>query len=182
MLQINISTQPTRLEYINRNAQLNLQSTRPVMQIETTPATVEISQPRGELTIDMTQYRYSIGLKNNTDFTRDNAEIGKQAVLGTIAKTVEEGDRLAKIENKSNAIAEIAANSTVSEIPDITLAPIAAPEIHYQANQVQFNPIAGKINLTVQPGSVQGDYQPGSIEIRVLQYPSIEMSVVDVQV
>lgn len=182
MLRINISTQSIRLDYNMRNAQLNLQSIRPKVQMETTPATLEIRQPRGELTIDMTPCRYSIGLKNNADFARDNATLGKQTAMDTIARIAQEGDQLAHIESKSNAIADIAADASLSEAPDIIWAHIDLPNIQYKANAVQFDSTAGKVNFTVQPGTVQGDYRPGSVDIRVSQYPSIEMSVVDVKV
>jgi len=182
MLQINISTQPIRLSYTTQNAQANLQTTPPSVQMETTAATLEIHQPQGELTIDMTPCRYSIGIKNNVDFARDNAALGRQTAMKTIARIVQEGNQLARIETNSNALADIAADSTRSEVPGVTLARIDAPEIHYQANPVQFNPTAGKVNVTVQPGTVQGNYQPGSVDIRVTQYPSIEMSTVDLKV
>ncbi|MHB8125588.1 MAG: DUF6470 family protein [Desulfitobacteriaceae bacterium] len=182
MLQINISTRPIRLDYTIQNAHLNLQSTRSTVQMETSPTSLEIRQPRGELTIDQTPCRYSIGLKNNMDFVRDNAALGRQTAMDTIARIAEEGDQLARIESKSNALADIAANSTLSEVPDITWAPIALPNINYRANPVQFNAIVGKVNFTILPGTIQGNYQPGSVDIRVTQYPSVEMSAVDVKV
>lgn len=182
MLRLNISTQPIRLSYTTQDAQLNLHSTRPKVQMETTPAIVEIHQPHGELTIDQTPCRYSIGLKNNSDFARDNAALGRQTAMGTIARIAQEGDQLARIQNNSNALADIAANSTISEVPEITWAHIASPDISYRANPVQFNPIAGKLSFNVQPGTLQADYQPGSVDIRVTQYPSIQMSVVDVMI
>lgn len=182
MLQLNITTQPIRLDYNIQNAKLNLQTTPAKVQMETTPAMLEIRQPRGELTIDQYPSRYSIGLKNNADLARDNAALGKQSVRNAIARIVEEGNQYARIESKSNAFADIAAASSFSEVPGITLARIEAPDIRYQANPVQFNSIAGKVNSTLQPGTVQGDYQPGSVDIRVTQYPSIKFSTVDVKV
>lgn len=182
MLQINISTQPIRLDYTIRKAQLNLQSPPPKVQTETTPTTMEIRQPRGELTIDSTPCRYSIGLKNNADFARDNAALGKQAIMNAIARITQEGTQYARIESNSDAFADIAANSGFSEVPSLTLAHIAAPDIHYQANPVQLNVTLGKINSSIEPSPVQGDYQPGSLDIRVTQYPSIEFSTVDVKV
>ena len=182
MLRINISTQPIRLEYTINNAKLNLQSTQPKVQLETTPPTVEIHQPQGELTIDQYPCRYSIGIKNLADLTRDFADLGRQTAMDAIGRIAQEGDQLARIQIKSNAIADIAANSTVSEVLDITYARIAMPNIHYQANPVQFNPIEGKVDLTLQRGTIQGDYQPGKVDIRVAQYPRIDISTVDVKV
>lgn len=173
MLQINISTQPIRLDYNVQNAKLNLQSTPAKLQVETMAATLEIHQPRGELTIDSYPSRYSIGLKNNIDFARDNAELGRQTVMNAIARIAQEGTQYARIESGSDAFADIAANSSFSEAPGITLAHIEAPDIRYQANPVQFNSTAGKVNFTVQPGTVEGDYQPGSVDIRVTQYPRL---------
>jgi len=182
MLQINISTQPIRLDYNVQNAKLNLQSTPAKLQVETIAATLEIHQPRGELTIDSTPSRYSIGLKTNGDFARDNASLGSQSVANAVARIVEEGNQYARIESNSNAFADIAANSSIVQVPGLTLAHIEAPNIHYEANPVQFNPTAGKVNFTVQPGKVEGDFQPGKVDIRVVQYPSIEFSTVDVKV
>lgn len=182
MLRINIVTQPIRLDYTINNAQMNLQTTQPKIQMETKAATLEISQPPGELTIDQTPCRYAIGFKNIADFARDLAATGRQTVMETIGQIAQEGDQLARIQIKSNAIANIAANSTVSEVPEVTYAYIPLPDIYYQANPVQFNSIDGKVDLTLQRGTVQGDYQRGNVDIQVTQYPSIEISTVDVEV
>lgn len=182
MLRINITTQPIRFDYAINNAKLNIQTSQPRVQLKTTPAMVEIHQPRGELTIDQYPCRYSIGLKNLADFAQDCADLGRQTLMDTIARIAQEGDQMAQIQNKSNAIANIAANSTISEVPDIIYAYIASPNFNYQANPVQFIPKEGKVDLNFQRGNVQGDYQRGSVDIRVAQYPSIEISVVDVKV
>lgn len=182
MLRINITTWPIRLEYNINNAQLNLRTTKPQVKIKTTPPLLEIRQPSGELTIDSYPCRYAIGLKNIADFARDNAILGKQIALETIGRIAQEGDQMAQIQNKTNAIADIAFSHTITEAPDITYARIPLPNIHYQANPVQLNFTKGKVDLTLQRGTVQGDYQPGSVDIRVIRYPRIEISTVDVKV
>lgn len=182
MLQLNITTQPIRMDYNIRNAQLNLQTTPPKVEMETIPPRLEISQPRGELTIDNTAYYYSVGLKNIADFARDNAALGRQAALEAIASTVEEGNRLTEIKNPSDVIADLAFESRFSNPGQIIWSPIAAPEIRYQASPAQIEVIRGKVNYNPQPGIVNGDYQPGKVDIRVTQYPSIEISTVDVKV
>lgn len=182
MLQISINTQPMRMEYTTQKAMLNLQSTQAKVQMETTPVTLEIRQPRGELTIDHTPYRYSIGLKNMADFARDNASLGRQTAMDTIARIVDEGNQMARFETKHNVIANLAFGASLGEVPDLTWAPIAAPKIHYQANPAQINSNAGKVNVTVLPGKVEGDYQPGKVNGLVTQYPSIKFSTVDIKV
>lgn len=182
MLQLNITTQPIRLEYNLQNAQLNLQTNPPKVEMETIPPRLEISQPRGELTIDNTAYYYSVGRKNMTDFGRDNATFGRQEALKAIAATVEEGNRLAQITKPTNVIADLAFESRFSKRLEIDWAPIAAPDIRYQASPAQIEVIRGKVNYNPQPGVVQGDYQPGKVDIRVTQYPSVQISTVNVKV
>jgi hypothetical protein len=182
MLKLNISIQPICLEYRIQNARLNLQSPRSRVQMETTPPRLEIHQPRGELNIDQTPCRYSIGLKNIADFAWDNTELSRNKAMEGIARIVEEGNRLAQIENKSNAIAEIASSSMFSEHTEIIWAHIDAPIINYQAKPVQFNFIPGKVNYNVQRSAIQGDYLPGDFDILVTQYPSVNISAVDVEV
>lgn len=182
MLQLNIATQTIRLEYNLQNAQLNLQTTPPMVEMESIPPRLEISQPRGELTIDSTSYYYSVGLKNMTDFGRDNAALGRKVALEAIAATVEEGNRLAQITKPTNIIADLAFESRFSKRLELDWAPIAAPEIRYHENSPQIDVIRGKVNYSPQPGTVDGNYQPGKVDIRVTQYPSVEISTVDVKV
>ena len=182
MIRLNISQQPIKLDYTIQNAKLSLQSTPPQLEIRTTPAQLDIRQPRGELTIDSTPCRDSIGLRNNEGFARDNAQLGKRTVLETIARISQEGDRMAHIERKENAIAEIAADSNISSARDLVWAHIDSPSINYQTNPPIVNYTAGTLNYTFQRGTFHGDYQPGSVDIRVVQYPSLQISTVDVKV
>ncbi|MHB8073691.1 DUF6470 family protein [Desulfosporosinus fructosivorans] len=180
MLRINISTQPIRLDYSINNAQMNLQTTQPKIQLQTTPAIVEISQPCGELTIDQTSCRYAIGFKNISDLARDVAAEGRQTVMETIGRIAQEGEQMAG--TSSNVLANIAANSTVSKDVEVIYAHIPLPDISYQANPVRFNPIDGNVDLNLHRGTVQQDYRRGSVDIQVTQYPSIEISTVDVKI
>jgi len=150
--------------------------------METIPPRLEISQPRGELTIDNTAYYYSVGRKNMTDFGRDNAEFGRQEALQAIAATVEEGNRLAQITKPTNVIADLAFESRFSKRLEIDWGPIAAPDIRYQASPAKIEVIRGRVNYNPQPGVVQGNYQPGKVDIRITQYPSVKISTVDVKV
>ena len=182
MLQLNITSHPIRLDYSIRNAELNLQTTLPKVEMETTPPKLEIEQPRGKLTIDNTQYYYSVGRKNMADLARDNAALGRQVALEAIAATVEEGNRLAQITKAPDAIADLAFESRFSRPLEIDWTPIAAPIIRYEASPAQIEVIPGTVNVTPRQGVVNGEYQPGKVDIKVTQYPSVEISTVDIKV
>lgn len=182
MLQIRINSTPIQLQYNIQNAQLDLQTKAPVVNMETIPPQLEIHQPQGKLTMDSTPFYYSIGLKNISDFARDNTTLARQKFLDSLARTVEEGHRMAQITNPANAFAEIAAQANFSEPVEITWAPLAPPDIHYEASPAEINVIPGEVNYDVQPAEVNGNYRPGMVDIRVVQYPKVEISTVDIQV
>ncbi len=175
MLRLNISQESAQIAITTRNASPNLTTTPPKLNMETEPAIVEISQPNGELTIDSTAFRASYGIKTYAQFARDNAEMSHQAVLEGIGRIAGEGDRLARIDTGENAIRNIAADNFIQEAPGITLAPLAAPEISYNARPPQFNPIPGKLSISVEQGTVQNNYQPAEVDISMARYPSIRM-------
>lgn len=156
---------------------LGLKTTRPQLTIDTEPAIVEIRQPRGELEIDNRPFRASYGLKDHGEFLRDCAELGRNTAFETIGRLAQEGDRMARVESGEDAIVAMATESNFVPGPDITWSRLEPPAIHYTARQPEFNPIAGKVNLEVEPGTVELDYRPGSVNIRMAQYASVKLWV-----
>jgi len=173
MIRLQWETQPARMEVSSRAANLEMQSPPPTFSIETEAAQVEIRQPQGILEIDSTPSRASIGLKTPTQFAEDQAEAGRQTVLDTIARTAQNGDRLARIANGGNPIADIAAEQSLSDPVDITLAPLAPPEIHYTAQKPEFDVAPGNVDVQSEPSPVDMQYTPGAVDIRMAQYASI---------
>jgi hypothetical protein len=175
MLLLNIRQQYAKLGLDIQDPALKLRTTQPKIEMATQAATVEIHQQPGVLEIDQTPCRYSIGLKNLHDFSRDNAEEGKQRAQEAIVKIAEEGDRLAQIEKKGNPIAEMGAEAIVEEPKEITWAHIDAPIINYQPGKVEYNPIRGRVDLQLQRGTVDNESQRGTVEGYIAQRQSIRM-------
>lgn len=173
MLKLNIMQQPAKLALNITDPFLNIRTTPPRIQLETEPAIVEIHRTEGKLEIDQYPCRYSIGLKNNADFSYDFAQEGKQAVLVAIGEIAAEGDRLARIESKENAIANIATESNFPSPLEIVWARVAPPDIHYQPGKVEFNPIHGKVNLDLKQGTVDLELQRGEVKGQITQYQNI---------
>ncbi|MBP1763064.1 MAG: hypothetical protein H6Q65_122 [Firmicutes bacterium] len=152
---------------------LELQSPKAKLSIETEAAKLEIRQPAGVLEIDGTASRASIGLKTPTQFALDQAEAGRQTVLETIARTAQNGDRLARIQSGETAIAEIAADEALEGPLDITWAPLAPPEIHFMMQKAEITVAPVKPQIQAEPSPVQAQYTPGSVDIRIAQYEGI---------
>lgn len=174
LLCLNISQQNAKIAISTTRPVLNLQTTRPQIEINSQAAKLEISQAKGELEIDNTAYRYSIGIKNLQDMARDNSEEGRQIVIETIGRIAEDGDRMARIESKENVFANMAAEANIKEAPEITWAPIQAPNIRYNLTPAQIDYIPGKLDINLRRGSIDAQLERGTVNISMAQYQSIK--------
>lgn len=175
MRVLNVATQPMQIAIETQNTALDLNITSPQIQLDTEAAKLEIRQPKGTLEMDGTPFRYSYGIKSWQTFSNDNAQDSKEAVLEGIARIAQEGDRMAMIESKENAVAEIAADNNFPAMRELTWSPLEKADIHYTMNRPQLNFMDGNFDLKLERGSVQNNYHPGSVSISVAQYPSIRM-------
>lgn len=182
MLILNISQQYAKIDITTKRADMGLTTTRPQLNIDTEPATVEIHQPQGELEIDWEPYRASFGIKNNSEFARDCADLGRQTALETIGRMAEEGNRMAQIESGEDPMVAMAAESTLTSPVEVVWSHLEAPAIHYTAHQPEFNPTRGQVNTELIRGTVNMNFQPAQVNIRMAQYPSVRMWVTENQV
>ncbi len=177
MLTLNISQQYAKIDITTVRADSNLTTTPPRLMINTEAATVEISQPEGELEIDWRPFRASYGIKDNDQFARDNAERGRQIAFDTIGRIAQDGDQLANIESGQDAVAALAAEANVTPVPEVIWAWLEPPAIQYTAHQPEFRPTPARFSTELIRGTVNINYQPYQVNIRMAQYPSITMWV-----
>lgn len=179
MIQVRVSTQPTRIETSTQPATLTISSRPAKLEITSAAAKVEISQPQGTLSIDSYPSRAAIGLKNSRDMLGEFAQYGQQAVQELTAKYVQDGNRLADITNGGNSVGQLAAEHSTAPQFDITWAYVPLPDIRYQMNRPEISVTPGQFNMSAQPVTVQGNYTPGSVDTRVTQYASISVSTAE---
>lgn len=167
-----MESQPGKTELDIQKTVFKLSTTPASLSIDTEPAVVEISsRPYGTLEIDQSPCRASMGIKDFTTMSREDAEKGKQAVLDYIANHAQVGDRMARI--KEDVIPNIAAESTNQPMPSVTWGWKDSPVIRYTANPVKFNPRSGQLDISSERGKVDIDYREGKVGLRMTQYPSI---------
>jgi hypothetical protein len=104
-----------------------LQQAPAQLSIKQTPATMTVTRTPSKLDINQDQARNEINMKMPDVFSRDNAEAAKQRGLEAIAEKVQEGNQLAAIENKTDALAAIAVNKSLPEPDDYNIAFIPSP-------------------------------------------------------
>lgn len=167
--------------------------------IKTTNAYLDMRQPKGEqsikqikpqmiidrelpkVLIDQSQPFSEAGRKSWAEFAAEYAQLGRQQALESIGRIVEDGNRMAQIQNRMpDAIPEIALkNSTPKQHEfDFALMPTSRPKIE----------VTGYLNIDWQLGGVEysytprkpvADYHPGKAEIYMKQYPKTEIRYID---
>ena len=189
MIQVRISTQPTRTNVHTSPAGLDHQSRRAQVQITATNAQPDIRQGQGNLSIDSYPCRAARGLLNSADMTRDAAQRGRMAVEEAVAQYVQEGNRLARFSSQGNSVVQLTAdrNAALQQPFPITWAAVPSPELNYEMTPTQIEWTPAQVSFQVQPAELQGSYTPGEFDIQVTQYASIEIrtteadNTVDVQ-
>lgn len=178
---------------------LSITTTKGQIGIKTTNAYLDMRQPKGEqsikqikpqmiidrelpkVLIDQSQPFSEAGRKSWAEFAAEYAQLGRQQALESIGRIVEDGNRMAQIQNRMpDAIPEIALkNSTPKQHEfDFALMPTSRPKIE----------VTGYLNIDWQLGGVEysytprkpvADYHPGKAEIYMKQYPKTEIRYID---
>ncbi|KIL40650.1 hypothetical protein SD70_12090 [Gordoniibacillus kamchatkensis] len=149
------------------------------LQIQQPKAQIDIHSPPGQLQIDSSEAWSALGVGPNLAWNSMIYSQCQSVALQAIAKTVEDGNRMAQITNHGDAFADIASDVFERQNPieytgnpaydnvKITYTP-QKPEIHIEAQ----HPI---IQYTPQKPDIQ--YNPGSVDIYLKQKQAIDISV-----
>ncbi len=153
------------------------------MTIEQPKADIQIETRPSKLTIDQTQAWKDMGFMGPLAASRENDQLGRQAVLEGIGRRASEGNQLMKIEHGGNAIESIAYNNAHPPMKEFNIGWIpshGSVKIHYQPADVQVNVQANKPRITVDPQKPVHDYVPGRVDIALKQYANLEIDFVHV--
>lgn len=177
--QIRIQTTPAVTEMNTRQGQLTIEQPPGELQIEQPKAEMNISRVPGKLTIDQTQAREDVDLKSLKRRMEDAAQQGRQDMLTGIARRIQEGAELMKIENGFKSIQTIAKRKTDGEQKQFGLGFVPSAgsvKIAYDPGsvEVQITPNKPKVNYTVNKPEI--NFQPGKVQIDMKQYSSVEIN------
>jgi hypothetical protein len=146
-------------------AQIGLRTTHPVQEIQQTPAEISIKQVQAQLNIerqpaqmiiDQEQAWNELGYKKISVLMADMVEFSKQEALTAVAEIAQEGDQLARIENKTDVIVAQATEKGNPPPLDTVLA---------------FIPSNGSVKFQYTPTELKINWKKGGAEIEPTQYP-----------
>ncbi|PZE19430.1 hypothetical protein CBW46_018485 [Paenibacillus xerothermodurans] len=149
------------------------------VDIQTTPARLEIHTQQGHLSIDNTDWRDALGDGPHLEAMHRIYSTCKQIALQAIAKKVEDGNIMAAIHTRRNAIAELAVEST-NDVDNFQFmymgdASYDNIDIRYQPATVHIQVQQGQVDMDVQVNRPEIQYYRGKLDIYLSDYPSVEI-------
>ncbi|WP_430883987.1 DUF6470 family protein [Fusibacter sp. JL216-2] len=166
--RIGIETQAAQLEIDQKQPELELEITHPKVSIESTLPKVEISQ----------QQAFSeSGLKGVLELTFENAQIARQLMLGGIARAVSQGDELADV-SKPDPLPDHARYNSWEQFKrdyNMVTMPKSGPDIQVVEGENDIQVEQGTIENKTQIERPTGIFEPGSVNIFMIQYPKLEI-------
>lgn len=181
-----------RLELHNTYAQLGVQKKNASIEIKQPKAELNYNQPQpsreihksaSKLEIDQTEAFADANLKHPFRNMKEWTERAKQKILQSLAEKVNEGDRLMKIEERSESvIPEIARQE--SETPpkqfNIGFMPSSTDKvkISYQPSKIKIKMNTEPMKFDVKTNGPLIKYHPGDFNIYLKQKASLKIQAV----
>jgi hypothetical protein len=167
--QIGIETQ---------RSQIQIQSKLPKLQIQQTNAKIEIDKQEPRVIIDQHACFATAGLKNVFELTDQAAQEGMQQAFEYAGKKAAEGDMLADIRNKGNAIAQIAKSNVYEEHEfNIDSIPKERPRIEVEG-YINISAVKGEINSQLEEGSVSINASEPKVNLYLREKQSISIQYI----
>lgn len=174
--QLRIQSTNVKVEISTRQGQLKIEQPSGELEIEQPSADVNITRNPGKLTIDQTQAREDIDLKSVKKRMEEAAKLGKQGLLEGIARRIQEGEELMKIEHGFLAISSIAKRNSEGPKKEFGLGYVpkaGSVKTTYESGnvEIEITPKKPKINYTVNKPNVS--FERGEVNITLKQYASL---------
>jgi uncharacterized membrane protein YvbJ len=172
------------------NAEIGLRSTQPVQEIEQIPAELSIKQvparmnierQPSHLDINQDQLWNELNVKSPSVFSADMAEFSKQEGLDATAEIAQEGDQLAAIENKTDAIVSILSAKSNPGLADFNIAFIpsyGSVKIHYSPTELYIDWKQGGAQIDSTQHRPIHNYTPGRTEVYLRKMQELQIDFV----
>ncbi|OCT13151.1 hypothetical protein A8709_20620 [Paenibacillus pectinilyticus] len=174
---IRLDIQPAKMGIDIQRGQWDIRQPQPTMEMHTTPTTIEMSSPQGEIHIDQSRAWDALGIGSNITFMNRIYSQSKDIALQGIASIVAKGNRLAAIEKGGNPIADMAAERAFepSSMNYLGEASYDNVDLDYTPHKVEIEVNPGHVSIEVTPHFPEISYTPGKVSFYVQQYPKAEM-------
>jgi hypothetical protein len=174
---IRIEQQSAKIGINIQKGRMDIRQPQADVKMHTTPTTIEMNSPQGELRIDQSQAWDALGMGSPSTLMNRIYSESKQIALEGIGRIVENGNRMAAINHKTDAIADIAAEQAFEPIDMNYLGEASYDNVNidYTAHKVETTVNPGAVDIQITANKPEITYTPSRVEIYMQQYPKIEM-------
>lgn len=176
--QIRIQTTPALIELSTKKGDMSIEQPLGDLQIEQPQALMNITRIPGKLTIDQTQARADVDLKSVKLRSEEAARFGKQDLIEGIARRIQDGTELMQIENGFHAISSISKRNSEGEKKEFNIGwipSIGSVKISYEAGKVDVEATPNKPNIEYQVNKPIINYKPSELTINLKQHASLKI-------
>lgn len=173
MARIQIQQMPRKQEIQQPKAQISIQQPKAEVTMKTTPS---------KLSIDQTQAWEDMGLMHISKRIEKFANDGRQGLLEGIARRVQQGADLMKIENNGNPIVSQATTNAHDQMKQLGIKFIPshfAVKIDYQPSEVQIDVKVNQPIINNKPQKPVINYQPGEVSTSMQQYQDLQIDFIN---
>jgi len=172
---IEMQTQRAVTEIDQEPASIDMRIKHPKVRVESTLPKVEISQ----------QQAFSeSGLKGVLELTFENGQRAKQLLLQGVGRVSSQGDEKTQI-HKPDPTPDHAQYNAYEQFKkdyNIETMPKSGPDIRVIEGQLDIQVDTGVVNMDVQVNKPQIDVAPGKVNVKVKQYNSLKIDVIESEI
>lgn len=180
--QVKLESQMARIQIQSTSASQTIQQPNAIQTIRQPGAEIRIENTPSKLTIDQTQAWNDMDLKSVKKRIEDAAQLGKQKVMGGVARRVRQGEELMKIENGGNVLQRQASENGHRPEKQFNIGWVPS---HFSV-KIDYQPSELNIDVKPQQPIIENkaskpiiNYQPGSIETSLKQQANLQIDFVN---
>nr|WP_083717512.1 DUF6470 family protein [Siminovitchia thermophila] len=181
--QIRLESEMGKIAVYLTQGKHSMHHVQPLLEIEQPPAELEIERTPAKLTIDQTKAWEDMNLKHVFRSIEENTDHAQQEYRKGVARRVDEGDEMMKIEDKnSNPIPEIAKRNIARPLrtPNITFIPsFFSVKMSYEKAKLDYNWKVHQPRFEARFESPVIEYEPGEVIVEMVRRPSLKIDVVN---
>lgn len=176
MLQIRIDQQYAQLGLDIKKPQISLQITKPQIELDIQKPELEMHSPRPRLHIDQRECFADMDKRTPAAFREYLTGIAKNKGFEAIEIISSEGDSLGHLENKIT-IEDLAAQVMDNMVDfNVTAVPKQPPKIEADVRPVEFNFRRGTVDLRLNRGRVENNFEWGKVNAYIRQQNYLNIS------
>lgn len=158
--------------------ELNLRVPSPDLRIRQIPAQLDLNRDQVQFSIDYKPTWQSIGIYDFVALEKQSARQGMAVSLEGTSRRAVEGDQLGKIENKQVKVLELAWQSSLPRVKELTIDALRPPEISVNIEETQGGFVPARVQVNSQPALVRTQAKVGLLDIYLEKEPYTKIETV----